>query len=51
MPQMSPLSWLMLFFFFSIIFIMYNIFNYFSFIYPIKISKTFKSKIQINWKW
>nr|QNG56265.1 ATP synthase F0 subunit 8 [Platisus zelandicus] len=51
MPQMGPLSWLTLFFFFISIFIMYNIMNYFSFIYPIKTFKTLKSSIKINWKW
>nr|QNG56226.1 ATP synthase F0 subunit 8 [Platisus bicolor] len=51
MPQMAPLNWLTLFIYFAIIFILYNIMNYFSFIYPIKSVKIFKKKIKINWKW
>nr|AVN68196.1 ATP synthase F0 subunit 8 [Melanozosteria sp. Cairns, Australia] len=52
MPQMMPLSWLMLFIFFSIMFMMFNFINYFSYI-PIKFL-TEKKKINIkmmNWKW
>nr|QNG56330.1 ATP synthase F0 subunit 8 [Thesaurus zaitsevi]QNG56343.1 ATP synthase F0 subunit 8 [Thesaurus zaitsevi] len=51
MPQMAPLSWLTLFFFFLSIFILYNIMNYFTFIYPVKTLKTSKSTIKTNWKW
>nr|YP_009971711.1 ATP synthase F0 subunit 8 [Thesaurus albertalleni]QNG56421.1 ATP synthase F0 subunit 8 [Thesaurus albertalleni] len=51
MPQMAPLSWLTLFFFFLSIFILYNIMNYFSFTYPIKTSKMSKLTIKTNWKW
>nr|YP_009971724.1 ATP synthase F0 subunit 8 [Platisus angusticollis]QNG56434.1 ATP synthase F0 subunit 8 [Platisus angusticollis] len=51
MPQMSPLSWLTLFLFFITIYILYNIMNYFSFIYPMKTYKISKSMIKINWKW
>nr|QNG56317.1 ATP synthase F0 subunit 8 [Palaestes scutellaris] len=50
MPQMAPLSWLSLFLFFVMIFIMFNIMNYFSFNYSIK-PKKFWKKFQINWKW
>nr|YP_010363606.1 ATP synthase F0 subunit 8 [Trichogomphus mongol]UNZ12720.1 ATP synthase F0 subunit 8 [Trichogomphus mongol] len=51
MPQMAPLSWLMLFFMFVIIFFLFNIMNYFTFQYPTSF-KTKKSTIKkINWKW
>nr|AVN68056.1 ATP synthase F0 subunit 8 [Polyzosteria viridissima] len=52
MPQMMPLSWLSLFMFFSIIFMLFNSFNYFSHI-PIK-SMIESKKINIkvsSWKW
>nr|YP_010620957.1 ATP synthase F0 subunit 8 [Hebardina concinna]WAX39301.1 ATP synthase F0 subunit 8 [Hebardina concinna] len=52
MPQMMPLSWLMLFIFFSSLFLMFNFMNYFSYI-PIKLS-TEKKNItmkMMNWKW
>nr|ALI86977.1 ATP synthase F0 subunit 8 [Cryptolestes turcicus] len=51
MPQMAPLSWLTLFFYFSIIFIMYNIMNYYNFLYQIKKEKIMMKKKNINWKW
>nr|YP_009250314.1 ATP synthase F0 subunit 8 [Periplaneta lateralis]AMW91069.1 ATP synthase F0 subunit 8 [Periplaneta lateralis]AVN67789.1 ATP synthase F0 subunit 8 [Periplaneta lateralis]UEV86525.1 ATP synthase F0 subunit 8 [Periplaneta lateralis] len=52
MPQMMPLSWLMLFLFFSIMFMLFNSMNYFSYI-PINLSmekKMINSKM-MNWKW
>nr|AET13033.1 ATP synthase F0 subunit 8 [Bittacomorphella fenderiana] len=54
MPQMAPMSWLILFMFFSIIFIMFNMMNYYNSM-PIYSSKT-KSITNIkinsmNWKW
>nr|AML25881.1 ATP synthase F0 subunit 8 [Staphylinidae sp. BMNH 1274178] len=51
MPQMAPMSWLLLFFMFIIAFIMFNILNYYSFLYPPKTAKTKKKSIFINWKW
>nr|QNG56200.1 ATP synthase F0 subunit 8 [Pediacus taiwanensis] len=51
MPQMAPLNWLMLFFFFSFIFIMFNSLNYFSFKYKIKKIHSIKKPMNINWKW
>nr|YP_002265565.1 ATP synthase F0 subunit 8 [Priasilpha obscura]ACF35111.1 ATP synthase F0 subunit 8 [Priasilpha obscura] len=51
MPQMMPLSWLTLFIYFSLIFLMYNSMNYFLFIYPIKKFKFDKKLIQLSWKW
>nr|AXS66403.1 ATP synthase F0 subunit 8 [Cucujoidea sp. 17 KM-2017] len=51
MPQMAPLSWLILFFYFTLIFILYNILNYYLFLYQPKkfLSKT--KKLSIFWKW
>nr|YP_010933559.1 ATP synthase F0 subunit 8 [Aegialites californicus]WKT09002.1 ATP synthase F0 subunit 8 [Aegialites californicus] len=51
MPQMAPLNWLILMFYFLFIFIIFNSLNYFSFMYtPKKIF--FNKKITtINWKW
>nr|AXS65453.1 ATP synthase F0 subunit 8 [Cucujoidea sp. 30 KM-2017] len=51
MPQMAPLNWLMLFFYFLTIFITFNVMNYFSFIYKIKKSSFKSKKISYNWKW
>nr|AXS65407.1 ATP synthase F0 subunit 8 [Cucujoidea sp. 18 KM-2017] len=51
MPQMAPLSWLTLFISFTLIFILFNSMNYFSFLYPIKKSSIIKNNIKINWKW
>nr|QHN56407.1 ATP synthase F0 subunit 8 [Megaselia spiracularis] len=53
MPQMAPISWLFLFLIFSITFILFNILNYYIFLYPSssenQISK--KSLKSLNWKW
>nr|AXS66460.1 ATP synthase F0 subunit 8 [Cucujoidea sp. 25 KM-2017] len=51
MPQMAPLSWLTLFFYFTFIFIFYNIINYYSFLYLPKKSSFKKKKMSISWKW
>nr|QNG56213.1 ATP synthase F0 subunit 8 [Pediacus sp. MJ-2020] len=51
MPQMAPLNWLILFFYFSLIFIMFNSLNYFSFKYKIKKSIMKKKMFNPNWKW
>nr|YP_009332324.1 ATP synthase F0 subunit 8 [Eudocima phalonia]API67804.1 ATP synthase F0 subunit 8 [Eudocima phalonia] len=55
MPQMMPINWLISFFFFLMIFLMFNILNYY--IYNINntqkkkiISSSFKMK-NFNWKW
>nr|QNE85860.1 ATP synthase F0 subunit 8 [Rhagio tringarius] len=54
MPQMAPISWLILFIIFSITFIMFNIVNYFSFLPPSSLfskdKKTYFS-LSYNWKW
>nr|YP_010953263.1 ATP synthase F0 subunit 8 [Archichauliodes diversus]WMQ76528.1 ATP synthase F0 subunit 8 [Archichauliodes diversus] len=52
MPQMSPLNWLILFMFFSIIFIIFNSMNYFLTNYLIPLSnKNIISNKSFNWKW
>nr|YP_010117769.1 ATP synthase F0 subunit 8 [Diplonevra funebris]QPN53542.1 ATP synthase F0 subunit 8 [Diplonevra funebris] len=52
MPQMAPISWLLLFIIFSITFIMINILNYFNFIYKSEESLSTKiSAKSMNWKW
>nr|AVN67216.1 ATP synthase F0 subunit 8 [Allacta bimaculata] len=52
MPQMMPISWLMLFMFFSMNFMMINMINYY--IYMPEPSSTSKKNINIkimSWKW
>nr|QCP68875.1 ATP synthase F0 subunit 8 [Cryptolestes ferrugineus] len=51
MPQMAPLSWLTLFFYFTMIFILFNIMNYYNFTYQVKKESFKKMKKTINWKW
>nr|AFU50202.1 ATP synthase F0 subunit 8 [Phaedon armoraciae]APX40827.1 ATP synthase F0 subunit 8 [Phaedon tumidulus] len=51
MPQMMPLNWLILMFFFIMIFLLFNIMNYFMFSYKIKSFKNFSKNITYNWKW
>nr|WOR80774.1 ATP synthase F0 subunit 8 [Pygoluciola sp.] len=51
MPQMAPLSWLNLFIFFIMIFMLFNTMNYFSFMYKnLNLNKKKIKKI-ILWKW
>nr|NP_569063.1 ATP synthase F0 subunit 8 [Crioceris duodecimpunctata]AAL67864.1 ATP synthase F0 subunit 8 [Crioceris duodecimpunctata] len=51
MPQMAPLNWVTLLAYFIIIFFMFNILNYFIFLYsPMKpLIKVNKNKVY--WKW
>nr|WGU15868.1 ATP synthase F0 subunit 8 [Clephydroneura sp.] len=52
MPQMAPISWLMLMITFFTTMIMFNSMNYFSFIK--QPSKTYKKMLvtkSFNWKW
>nr|WRO44731.1 ATP synthase F0 subunit 8 [Falsopodabrus tridentatus] len=53
MPQMAPLSWLNLFIFFIMVFLIFNSLNYFyfnkSFLIQKQNIKTLKNKI--TWKW
>nr|ADO60548.1 ATP synthase F0 subunit 8 [Cantharis pellucida] len=53
MPQMAPLSWLNLFIYFIIIFMIYNSLNYFYFNKPSisQDSKNISNKNKTNWKW
>nr|YP_010146970.1 ATP synthase F0 subunit 8 [Conosia irrorata]QQP21492.1 ATP synthase F0 subunit 8 [Conosia irrorata] len=55
MPQMAPISWLMLFIIFSCIYILFNILNYFNYM-PLKnmqskMNNTMKITQTMNWKW
>nr|UPX88398.1 ATP synthase F0 subunit 8 [Nephrotoma quadrifaria] len=53
MPQMSPINWLLLFIIFSIILIIFNTLNYFSFLplTPKTHLTTKKNYTPLNWKW
>nr|YP_010627165.1 ATP synthase F0 subunit 8 [Pandesma quenavadi]WBK26856.1 ATP synthase F0 subunit 8 [Pandesma quenavadi] len=53
MPQMMPINWLMSFFFFLIIFLMFNIMNYYIFNINCKNNKNNLSlkKKNLIWKW
>nr|YP_010238746.1 ATP synthase F0 subunit 8 [Amphinemura wui]QTE20670.1 ATP synthase F0 subunit 8 [Amphinemura wui] len=52
MPQMAPISWLTLFIAFSLILLIFNFVNYFSFLpkCPEITQKTISSS-SMNWKW
>nr|YP_009732539.1 ATP synthase F0 subunit 8 [Trachys auricollis]QHS71062.1 ATP synthase F0 subunit 8 [Trachys auricollis] len=52
MPQMAPLSWLLLFSIFSLTFIIFVMINYYSIIYTTP-KNSLKGKVsnKINWKW
>nr|AXZ71058.1 ATP synthase F0 subunit 8 [Lonchoptera multiseta] len=53
MPQMAPLSWLILFIFFTIMFIFFNIMNYYNFNTSKKSKENMmmSKSISFNWKW
>nr|AND96735.1 ATP synthase F0 subunit 8 [Onthophagus nitidior] len=51
MPQMAPINWLMLLIYFSMIFMIFNIMNYYLFNYNIKSFSFKKNKNNLNWKW
>nr|YP_009927086.1 ATP synthase F0 subunit 8 [Libellula angelina]AXZ70362.1 ATP synthase F0 subunit 8 [Libellula angelina] len=53
MPQMAPMSWILLFLFFSYMLVMINMMNYYLFTPKFKISKDMKNIISKsnNWKW
>nr|YP_010309759.1 ATP synthase F0 subunit 8 [Lagorina sericea]UMR54876.1 ATP synthase F0 subunit 8 [Lagorina sericea] len=52
MPQMAPLSWLSLLFYFMVIFMLVNSLNFYSFMYQNKTSQiTKKTDVKLNWKW
>nr|YP_010545648.1 ATP synthase F0 subunit 8 [Chrysops dissectus]UYG48431.1 ATP synthase F0 subunit 8 [Chrysops dissectus] len=53
MPQMAPISWLLLFIVFSLAFMMFNIMNYYSFLPPTPKSGETNNLTtsSFNWKW
>uniref|UniRef100_A0AB39A6P1 ATP synthase complex subunit 8 n=1 Tax=Demicryptochironomus minus TaxID=3231393 RepID=A0AB39A6P1_9DIPT len=56
MPQMSPMSWTILFFMFTLLFLFFNIMNYFNFIPTFKNNENKPTNLMINnnqmsWKW
>nr|UHJ18722.1 ATP synthase F0 subunit 8 [Pericoma sp. ZHK-2021] len=53
MPQMAPILWLYLYFIFTIVFIMFNILNYFNYDqkFSSQINNMEKKSNTINWKW
>nr|QNE85924.1 ATP synthase F0 subunit 8 [Brachyptera risi] len=52
MPQMAPISWLTLFIAFSVILLIFNFMNYFSFLPKTpEISEKKFSQTSFNWKW
>nr|QEH58853.1 ATP synthase F0 subunit 8 [Caroperla siveci] len=53
MPQMAPISWLSLFIVFSLILLMFNYLNYFSFFTstPSISTDTKINQTAMNWKW
>nr|QEJ81454.1 ATP synthase F0 subunit 8 [Pygoluciola sp. FM18] len=51
MPQMAPLSWLNLFIFFIMVFMLFNTMNYFSLMYKNMSFNKKKIKKSILWKW
>nr|AXS65222.1 ATP synthase F0 subunit 8 [Cerambycidae sp. 8 KM-2017] len=51
MPQMAPLNWLILFIFFILIFIIFNIMNYYIMNLTPEQKKITKSSKLINWSW
>nr|YP_008081543.1 ATP synthase F0 subunit 8 [Ascalohybris subjacens]AGK07587.1 ATP synthase F0 subunit 8 [Ascalohybris subjacens] len=52
MPQMSPLSWWLLFIYFIMLMILFSIMNYYIFFYTPQSSDSMKSEIKsMNWKW
>nr|AOY39334.1 ATP synthase F0 subunit 8 [Uleiota sp. BMNH 833935] len=51
MPQMAPMNWLILYMFFSLIFLYINCLNFYMFSYSNKSYFNTKKKSLINWKW
>nr|YP_010463399.1 ATP synthase F0 subunit 8 [Cryptoperla kawasawai]UUK29375.1 ATP synthase F0 subunit 8 [Cryptoperla kawasawai] len=50
MPQMAPISWLLLFAAFALIFLIFNTVNYFCFLPPLPSTQN-KSLTQTPWNW
>nr|YP_010259502.1 ATP synthase F0 subunit 8 [Ahamus yushuensis]UIX24742.1 ATP synthase F0 subunit 8 [Ahamus yushuensis]UJP71234.1 ATP synthase F0 subunit 8 [Thitarodes sp. XS20]WRY71462.1 ATP synthase F0 subunit 8 [Ahamus luquensis] len=53
MPQMYPLNWIMLFIYFILIFILFNILNYYIYMYKSNNlnNKLLFKNINLTWKW
>nr|ASY98031.1 ATP synthase F0 subunit 8 [Heterochaeta sp. JZ-2017] len=52
MPQMMPLNWFFMFLFFSNMFIMFNMMNYFSSIIQSNPKSYIKTSLKfLTWKW
>nr|UFZ13141.1 ATP synthase F0 subunit 8 [Ctenochauliodes punctulatus] len=52
MPQMAPLNWLILFIFFTLTFIIFNMMNYFITNYNLpSLSEINLTNKPLNWKW
>nr|YP_010715728.1 ATP synthase F0 subunit 8 [Hermya beelzebul]WDE73955.1 ATP synthase F0 subunit 8 [Hermya beelzebul] len=54
MPQMAPIAWLSLFIMFSIIFMIFNMMNYYSyntFLPKLNSNKKLMMISSLNWKW
>nr|UZG66045.1 ATP synthase F0 subunit 8 [Aquatica ficta] len=51
MPQMAPLSWLNLFIYYAMVFVMYNAMNYYWILYKNNEMKQTKKNKMISWKW
>nr|QNE85819.1 ATP synthase F0 subunit 8 [Tipula varipennis]WVH44996.1 ATP synthase F0 subunit 8 [Tipula varipennis] len=53
MPQMAPISWLLLFIIFTITLIIFNTLNYFFYLPTIPKTTQSENKIYspLNWKW
>nr|YP_010160636.1 ATP synthase F0 subunit 8 [Sesia siningensis]QRH18144.1 ATP synthase F0 subunit 8 [Sesia siningensis] len=52
MPQMMPINWILSFIMFIMIFIMFNIMNYYIFNFNMKSTKKkIMNKKSFNWKW
>nr|ALO70957.1 ATP synthase F0 subunit 8 [Pselaphinae sp. 12 EF-2015] len=51
MPQMAPMNWTLIYFMFSMIFIMFNFMNYYNFSYKNNLLKTKSLLNKFFWKW
>nr|AOY39152.1 ATP synthase F0 subunit 8 [Meropathus sp. BMNH 675618] len=52
MPQMAPMNWILLFMYFTMIFLLFNSMNYFSFKYTNNLNLIpMKKLMNFNWKW
>nr|YP_009117991.1 ATP synthase F0 subunit 8 [Brachythemis contaminata]AJE75779.1 ATP synthase F0 subunit 8 [Brachythemis contaminata] len=52
MPQMAPMSWIMLFIFFSLMLITFNVMNYYLYTPHIKnMYDVSKTKKKMSWMW